>query len=52
MLVNYLSPGLGKYFVTTGSILRANSKLSVIRMKQHNDEDLLIAVGTGSYVIG
>ena len=50
--VDYLRPGLGKYFVATGSTLRAGNKLSAIRMELHNDEGLLIAVGTGSYVVG
>ncbi len=50
--VDYLRPGLGKYFVSTGSTLRTGNKLSVARMELHNDEGLLIAVGTGSYVVG
>ncbi|MDE0793800.1 MAG: thioesterase family protein [SAR324 cluster bacterium] len=50
--VDYLRPGLGKYFIATGSTLRAGNKLSVIRMELHNDEGILIAVGTGSYVVG
>ena len=50
--VDYLRPGLGKYFVATGSTLRAGNKLSAIRMELHNDEGLLIAVGTGIYVVG
>ena len=50
--VDYLRPGLGKYFVATGSTLRAGNKLSVTTMQLHNDEGLLIAVGTGSYVVG
>ena len=50
--VDYLRPGLGKYFVATGSTLRTGNKLSVIRTELHNDEGILIAVGTGSYVVG
>ena len=50
--VDFLRPGLGKYFISTGTILRAGNKLSVAQMKLHNDEGLLIAVGTGSYVTG
>ena len=50
--VDYLRPGLGKYFGSTGSALRTGNKLSVARMELHNDEGLLIAVGTGSYVVG
>ena len=50
--VDYLSPGLGKYFVATGSTVRAGNKFSAIRMELHNDEGLLITVETGSYVVG
>ena len=50
--VDYLRPGLGKYFVATGSTLRTGNKLSVIRTELHNNEGILIAVGTGSYVVG
>jgi len=38
--VDYLRPGLGKYFVATGSTLRAGNKLSAIRMELHNDGGL------------
>ena len=50
--VDYLRPGFGKHFVSTGYNLRTGNKLSVTRMELHNDEGLLIAVGTGSYVVG
>ncbi len=50
--VDYLRPGFGKHFVATGYNLRTGKKLSVTRMELHNDEGLLIAVGTGSYVVG
>jgi uncharacterized protein (TIGR00369 family) len=50
--VDYLRPGLGKYFIATGNTLRTGNKLSVTRMELHNDEGILIAVGTGSYVVG
>ena len=50
--VDYLRPGRGKYFFATGYILRTGNKVSVTRMELHNDENLLIAVGTGSYMVG
>lgn len=49
--VDYLRPGFGKYFIATGNILRTGNTLSVTRMELHNDEGILIAVGTGSYVV-
>ena len=50
--VDYLRPGLGEYFIATGSTLRTGNKVSVTRMELHNDEGILIAVGTGTYVVG
>ena len=50
--VDYLRPGLGEYFIATGSTLRTGTKVSVTRMELHNDKGILIAVGTGTYVVG
>ena len=50
--VDYLRPGLGEYFIATGSTLRTGNKESVTRMELHNDKGILIAVGTGTYVVG
>lgn len=49
--VDYLRPGLGKWFVSTGQVLRTGRKVAVTRVELHNDRDSLIAVGTGAYVI-
>jgi uncharacterized protein (TIGR00369 family) len=50
--VDYLRPGKGNHFVSTGSIMRAGRRVSVTRMELYNDQDLLIAVGTGTYIVG
>ncbi len=50
--VDYLRPGVGKHFVATGYVLRTGSRVAVTRMELHNDEQRLIAVGTGAYVVG
>lgn len=50
--VDYLRPGKGKSFSATASILRTGNKVAVVRMELHNDEEKLIAVGTGSYTVG
>jgi len=50
--VDYLRPGLGEYFIATGSTLRTGNKVSVTRMELHNDKGILIAVGTGTYLVG
>ena len=50
--VDYLRPGLGKRFYTTGTILRNGKKVTVARMELHNDLEKVIAVGTGTYIVG
>lgn len=50
--IDFLRPGRGQYFLANGSIMRTGQKVAVIRMQLHNDQDLLIAVGTGTYTVG
>ncbi|PLX44037.1 MAG: hypothetical protein C0611_14490 [Desulfobacteraceae bacterium] len=50
--IDYLRPGKGNYFVATGAIMRAGRRVSVTRMELYNDQDVLIAVGTGTYIVG
>ncbi|MFQ5605226.1 MAG: thioesterase family protein [bacterium] len=49
--IDYLRPGRGKYFIATGSVLRTGNRVAVTRMELHNDKQILIAVGTGTYVV-
>ena len=49
--IDYLRPGKGKMFTVTGSVLRSGRKVAVTRMELHNEEQLLIAVGTGTYSV-
>lgn len=50
--IDYLLPGTGNSFSTSGYVLRMGNKVAVARMELHNDRDELIAVGTGSYTAG
>jgi len=50
--VDYLRAGKGIYFITSGSVLRKGNKVAVIRTEMHNDQNLLIAAGTGTYIVG
>jgi uncharacterized protein (TIGR00369 family) len=50
--VDFLRPGRGKYFISTGSNMRTGRKVTVIRMEMKNDRDKLITVGTGTYIVG
>ncbi|MCK4467777.1 MAG: thioesterase family protein [Desulfobacterales bacterium] len=50
--VDFLRPGQGNYFLSTGSIMRMGNKVVVTRTTLHNDKKALIAVGTGTYMLG
>jgi uncharacterized protein (TIGR00369 family) len=49
--VDYLRPGIGERFVSTGYALRTGNKVAVTRIELKNNLADLIAVGTGSYVV-
>lgn len=50
--VDYLRPGRGEWFVAGGRIMRAGRKVAVVRMEMHAHSERLVAVGTGTYMIG
>jgi len=50
--VDYLRPGRGERFAASGRIMRSGRKVAVVRMEMHNDEKVLVAVGTGTYMVG
>ena len=50
--VDYLRPGKGETFFTRGTVMRSGRKVAVIRMELRNQNDVLIAVGTGAYIVG
>ncbi|BBO71550.1 hypothetical protein DSCA_54800 [Desulfosarcina alkanivorans] len=50
--VDYLRPGRGDGFTAGGRIMRSGRKVAVVRMEMHNTADLLVAVGTGTYMVG
>lgn len=50
--IDYIRPGRGESFKSKGYILRLGNKVAVTRMELHNEEGLLIAVGTGTYSSG
>ncbi len=52
MRVDFLRPGKGEYFLATGHVMRTGATVAVTRMELFNDNDLLIAVGTGTYYVG
>lgn len=50
--VDYLRPGKGSHFISNGTVMRTGRKVAVTRMEIKNQEDVVIAVGTGAYIIG
>lgn len=50
--IDYLRSGQGRSFHASGHVLRAGNKVFVTRMELHNDEETLLAVGTGTYLVG
>lgn len=50
--VDYLRPGRGDRFTGNAWIMRSGRKVAVTRMELHADSGLLVAVGTGTYMIG
>lgn len=52
MRVDYVRPGTGRYFLASASMIRSGNKVAVTRMELRNDEESLIAVGTGAYLVG
>lgn len=50
--VDYLRPGRGKRFISKATIMRTGKKVAVTRMELENDKGILIAVGTGTYLVG
>jgi uncharacterized protein (TIGR00369 family) len=50
--VDYLRPGRGIRFQSVGSVMRTGRKVAVTRMELKNQENVLIAVGTGTYIVG
>ena len=50
--IDYLRPGKGNNFVASGTILRAGKKVAAVRTELRNEQDELIAVGIGIYLVG
>ncbi len=50
--IDFLKPGQGSYFLSTGFTLRIGNKIAVAQSSLRNDKDILIASGTGTYLLG
>lgn len=50
--VDFIRPGKGEYFIAKATVVHAGNKISFARMELLNHEGLLIANGSGTYVVG
>lgn len=50
--VDYLRPGRGKAFECRSRIIRAGRRIVVAKIDLYNEQDVRIATGTGTYLIG
>lgn len=52
MRVDYLRPGKGTEFRCVGTVMRTGRKVAVTRMEFFDQDGVLIAAGTGAYMVG
>jgi uncharacterized protein (TIGR00369 family) len=52
MHVNYIRPGRGSHFIAKASVINTGNKISFTRMELFNQDAVLIATGTGTYLVG
>lgn len=50
--VDYLRPGLGRWFEASAKVIRLGGRLGSTQMALHSDEGTLIATGAASFVVG
>ena len=49
--INYLRPGRGEQFTAKAWLVKSGSSISFTRMELHNEEEKLIASGSGTYLM-
>ena len=49
--IDYLRPGIGRFFVASAGILRLGGRVGSAQMRLVNDEERLIATGAASYML-
>lgn len=50
--IDYLRPGKGERFTASATLLRSGNKVAVVRSELHNEDGVLVAAGTGTYLCG
>lgn len=49
--ISYLRPGRGEFFLAKAMLLRSGNKISFTRMELLNQDEMLIATGSGTYLL-
>lgn len=49
---DFIRPGKGEHFYAIARLLRSGNKVAVVRMELHDEDDTVIALGTGTYMTG
>ncbi|MEK8050841.1 thioesterase family protein [Ideonella sp. DXS22W] len=49
--VDFLRPGLGRYFVATAEITRLGGRVGSTQMRLHSDEGVLVATAAAAYIV-
>jgi len=49
--VDYLRQGIGRHFTASAEVMRLGGRVGSVQMRLVNDEDLLIATGSASYML-
>ncbi|MDT7834925.1 thioesterase family protein [Aquabacterium sp. OR-4] len=49
--VDFLRPGLGRFFVATAEITRLGGRVGSTQMRLHSDEGVLVATAAAAYIV-
>jgi len=49
--ISYLRPGKGEIFIAKAWLVKSGNHISFARMELHNQDETLIATGTGTYLL-
>jgi len=50
--IDYLRPASGAWFAASATVIRTGKRVAVTRMEMHDDGGVLVATGTGTYIVG
>lgn len=50
--INYIRPGKGEHFLAKSKVLQTGQRICFTRMELYNHEEILIASGQGTYLVG